>query len=30
MAKFDIASDEYTLCKQWVAKQIQTDIPGKM
>ena len=24
MATFDIASDEYTLCKQWVAKQIQT------
>lgn len=23
MATFDIASDEYTLCKQWVAKQIQ-------
>ena len=23
MAAFDIANDEYTFCKQWIAKQIQ-------
>lgn len=23
MAVFDITSDEYTLCKQWIASQIQ-------